>query len=688
MREDLRLHEAAPDRDGAPVWSIQDPVTNRFYRIGWLEFECLLRWPGDPRRIAEDISANTALYVLPEQVEAFATFLARHNLLRAEGERLRQLVAQASQPGWRHWRWWLHHYLFVRVPLVRPERWLAALLPWMRPLFSPLGLGLLLAIVVLGLALVARQWDVFKAGVVDILTPAGILGFLAALAVSKTLHELGHALVATHLGVRVAHMGVAFVVLWPMLYTDTSESWRLRSSRQRLAISVAGLATELTLAGVAAFAWALLDDGPARQAMLYLATTGWVLSLALNISPFMRFDGYFILSDLLDFPNLHERSGAMARAWLRRTLLGWREPDPEPVTPRVRRALVGFAFATWLYRLLVFLAIAVAVYLFFFKVLGIVLFAVEVLWFLLWPIWSEVSVWQRRWSETRPARRRGLYLCGLVALLLLALPWRSAIDAPAMAHSDRQQFVFAPFAARVMEISAPGQIHASQSLAQFEAPDLRAQSLRSEVAAQSLDRQLGGLIAEQDGHERSQATAERLREQIASVRAVAAETARLQVTAEFAGTWLDIDPLLRAGSWVGPQTPIGVVIDPSHWMVEAYVEQRDVHRVAPGATASFRPDGAWIGLSARVVEVDSVRAGRLPHAMLDTRHGGSIPTHETNRDSAVATPALYRVRLELQAPPDNLRQVRGRVVIDGERQSLLLKAFTQVAAVLVRESGF
>ena len=100
---------------------------------------------------------------------------------------------------------------------------------------------------------------------------------------------------------------------------------------------------------------------------------GLVLSLALNASPFMRFDGYFIASDLLDFPNLHERSGAIARAWLRRKLLGWKEPDPEPVTPRQRRALVVFALFTWLYRLVVFAGIAVAVYLMFFKVLGIFL---------------------------------------------------------------------------------------------------------------------------------------------------------------------------------------------------------------------------------------------------------------------------------------------------------------------------
>jgi len=460
LREDLRLHEAAPAKDGSPAWLIQDPVTNRFYRIGWLEFECLLRWPGAPAEIAADIAASTPLAADQEQVEDFARFLERHHLLRLTPARVKRLAAEASRPGWKHWRWWLHHYLFIRIPLVRPERWLAerwlaAALPVVRPLFSTAGLTVIVLASLLGIILVARQWDSFTHGVIDSLTLAGLSGFLLALAISKTLHELGHALVATHYGVRVAHMGVALVVLWPMLYTDTSESWKLRSNRQRLAVSAAGISVELALAGLSTLAWALLDDGPLRQATLYLASTGWLLSLALNASPFMRFDGYFIVSDLLDFPNLHERSGAIARVWLRRTLLGLTDPDPEPLSARQRHALIAFALVTWVYRLVVFLGIAVAVYLFFFKVLGLFLFAVELVWFIFRPLWLEISVWRSRWGEVRANRRCWMRLLGFGGLALVTIPWAFDISAPGLAHPLRQQTVFSPFPARVSALFPP-----------------------------------------------------------------------------------------------------------------------------------------------------------------------------------------------------------------------------------------
>ena len=200
----------------------------------------------------------------------------------------------------------MHHYLFFRIPLVRPQIFLARFSRWLKPLFQPAALWACCAASGLGLILVLRHWDVFSQAVVESISPEGLLGFAGALIVAKTLHEMGHALMATHFGVRVAHMGIAFVVMWPMLYTDTGESWKLPSRHQRLAVSCGRHPGELGLAGLATLGWAISEPGWLNTACLYLATTSWVLSLALNLSPFMRFDGYFIFSDLLDFPNLHD----------------------------------------------------------------------------------------------------------------------------------------------------------------------------------------------------------------------------------------------------------------------------------------------------------------------------------------------------------------------------------------------
>ncbi|MCV2216907.1 site-2 protease family protein [Thauera sp. Sel9] len=688
LREDLKLYPTAPERDGAPAWVIQDPVSNRFYRIGWFEYECLLRWPGDPVRIATDISARTALQADASLVQEFAAFLERNHLVRPSAQGLERLKQQANAPGWRHWKWWLHHYLFIRVPLVRPERWLSALLPWVAPLFTRTALLLLIAASLLGLVLVMRQWDSFTHGVLDLISPSGIAGFVLALIVSKTLHELGHALVATRQGLRVAHMGVAFLVMWPMLYTDTGESWRLRSHRQRLAISIAGIGVELAIAGLATLAWALLDDGAARQAMLYLATTAWVLSLALNLSPFMRFDGYFILSDLLDFPNLHERAGAMAKACLRRNVLGLPDPWPEPMSARTRSVLMAFALATWLYRLVVFLGIAWAVYAFFFKVLGIFLLVVELAWFIAMPIWKELKVWHERWPEVGK-RRRGLLLVLAAALLAwLAIPWYFDVTAPALAHPARQQAVHAPLPAQVLALQPAGVVKAGQDLARFAVPELEDRQRRVEATIQALEQRLSGLMADTAGMARRQAFIRQLREQQAELTALAEERARLRVAAEFDGQWLDVAPDLGPGSWIDPRSPLGVLVDPGAWVIDAYVGQRDVGRLAVGTAARFHPHGEIAAVEARVVFIDSARSQRLAHPMLDGRHGGPVSTQTAIQQEGVPVDALYRVRLALAEPLPGLRETRGTVSMEGERRSLLWHGLQQLTAVLVRESGF
>lgn len=688
LREDLHLFESAPERDGTPTWAIQDPVSNRFYRIGWLEYECLLRWPGDPAAIAHDISRSTALDVDAELVEDFAQFLEQNHLVRPSSQGIERMKQRSNEPGWRHWRWWLHSYLFVRVPLVRPDRVLRRILPWVEPLFTRTALIILLCMTVLGLVLVARQWDVFTHSVMDLVSPSGIVGFVLALIISKALHELGHALVTTRQGLRVAHMGVAFLVMWPMLYTDTGESWRLRSHRQRLAISIAGVSVELALAGIATLAWALLDDGVLRQSMLYLATTAWILSLALNVSPFMRFDGYFILSDVLNFPNLHERAGAMARTRLRRMVLGLRDPDPEVLSPAAARNLTLFAFATWIYRLGVFLAIAWAVYTFFFKLLGIFLLVVEILWFVLRPIASELAVWKERWPEVTRPRRLVLYGLILVTLTLLAMPWAFKVDAPAVAHPERQQFVYSPSPAQLVDFQQPGFVSQGSVLATFQAPDLDAQRARTQATVQALEQRLAGIIADEQGRAHEQATIRRLHEQQAEFQAIQDEAGRLRIAAEFDGHWRDVPPDYHAGTWVDTQTLLGVLVDPSSWVIDAYVEQRTIDRLQPGAPARFHIHGHPRVVNAHVLFMDTTRTQRLSHTLLDSRYGGPISTQQAGRDEGAPVDALYRVRLKLAEPLPYQHEVRGTVHIDGEPRSLLWDGTRWLIGVLIRESGF
>ena len=705
LREDLCLHPAAPDRDGSPAWTVQDPVSNRFYRIGWAEFEMLAHWQlRDPALVLRAIREAGPLAPDAAALSAFLAFLRRHHLLRASTSGDTRALEQARVDARGRWASrLLHDYLFFRIPLVRPQRWLQSMLPWVAFAGSRGFTIVTIGCTILGLLLALRQWDAFLHTFQDRLGPAGLAGFAVALALAKSLHELAHAFVATRHGVRVAHMGVAFLVMWPMLYTDTGESWKLADRRKRFAIAAAGIRAELALAGFATLAWSLVADGPLRSALFFLATTSWLVTLAINASPFMRFDGYFLLSDALDIPNLHQRAFALGRAALRRGLLGWDEPDPEPFPPRLRRGLVVFAWATWIWRLAVFVGIALAVYHFFFKALGIVLLAVELGWFVARPVWGEVRAWlavaRQRLTD---GGHRGIVASGLhrpllllgVVVALLAVPWRLDIRAEGWAHARQQQLLYAPVPARVVRIAPPGPVGRGAVLALLDSPDVRSRAAQAEVVADRLAIELDRIGGRIGGLERRAVVAQRLAQERAELLAQREELARLVLAAPFDGVLADVDPELAPGVWVNPSSPIAVLYDPSEWLVDALVDEASIGRFAIGAPARFHVRGRPApALVATVVAIDSARAQVLPHPMLAVQHGGRVPATQAPDGTLLPRDALYRVRLRLESPPagdvaTGHRHLLGSVAIEGEARAPLVDWARALAALVVRESGF
>jgi len=688
LREDLMLFPAADNLDGSPAWMIQDPVSNRFYRIGWLEFEMLSRWQTSGTRLLNQLRHETLLPADEDALKAVLGFLEQNFLLRAASaqasERLAQIAASRQK---RDLRWLLHHYLFIRLPLVRPERFLAATLPYIRFIYTRAFGLVLLALTLTGLILASRQWDIFIASIQDSFTPAGVLAYLVALAFAKVLHELGHAFTATRYGVRVAHMGVSFIVLFPMLYTDTSESWKLTDRRKRLAIVVAGMATEIGLAGLATLCWSLADDGVWRSAFFFLATTSWVLSLGINASPFMRFDGYFLLSDLLDLPNLHQRSFAFGRHFLRQRLLGWNDPLPEALPRRLARFLTGFAFIVWLVRFAVFLGIAIAVYLYFFKALGIFLFAVEISWFIVMPVLSELKVWWARRAEIKPGRRFMALGLLLVILAVLFTPMPHGIHAPAWIKAQASQALFSPYAARVARIHPPGPVRAGDVLLTLESPDTRARRQRADAASATIWSQLQRTNASEEDAAQRALLGSRLRQEQAEAISATQEVERLELTAPFSGVLTDLDPLVHEGVWVSTQQELGMLVGDQGWIVEAFVEQGSLPYLKVGDRARVYVAESFDPIEAAVIEIDPARTQTLPDPMLDAAHGGSIRVSTANNKHEVQH-ALYRVRLALQTEPRSAHTQLAKVVITGDSYSLASKWLRSLGGAIIRESGF
>ena len=689
LREELRLIQAANNADGSPAWMIQDPINNKFYRIGWLDFELLLRWQLiDIASIVANVNSDTTLDTDADNVLELMDFLSQNKLLQSNSaEAVNRLITEKNKQKQSVFSWLVHHYLFFRIPLIKPQALLANILPYFRWLFSSITAFIVLAITLTGLFLVARQWDVFSATFIEQLTIAGFLSYGIALMCTKFLHEFGHAITATRYGVRVGHMGIALLVMFPMPYTDTSESWKLSNNKQRLHIAAAGIITELCLAGIATLAWSLSPDGAVKSALFFLATTSWLLTLAVNASPFMRFDGYFILSDLLDFPNLHERSGALAKTWLRRSVLGVRDAWPEDFSPKKRRALILFSCITWLYRMTVFLGIAWLVYYLFFKVLGIILFVVEILWFIAIPIWRELSVWFKRRTEIK-LNRIILSLCLVAGLIALGfIPWQTTVKGAGWVHATNQHYIYTPTAGKLTAMTKAGKVQQGQQLFALNSPDIALEALKSQGLAQSREAELRSLSGIEDGEQKRAGLENQQAKFNAEVKLYKDELSRMDLTAPFTGVLQDIDDTINIGTWVSPKNAMAVLVDPQSWAVDVMVEEAEINRVKVGDSASiYLHDGSFSKLEGKVAAVDTAKLNALPHPMLDAQHGGIIAT--LNGDKSIPAAGFYKVRVNFKQQPNLQKMALANVNIETAAKAWLPTVFERVAALLVRESGF
>ena len=678
-----------------PTWRIRDPARARYFEIGALEFAILADWSAGMAvdAMAQQVSQGTGQAVDPDDVQRVLDFLRHNQLLHAGSPEVRRhLYTQFAQSRTSTMRWLLHNYLFFRIPLWQPEPLLDSLARRTQWLYSRRMVWLLTLLVLVDLHILTRHWHEVGNHFDYAFNAEGLLLMALAGVVGKMFHELGHALTARRHGVRVPTIGVAFLVMFPMLYTDTSDSWRVTDKRKRLAITAAGVASELLLALLATLVWAVCPEGGLKTALFNLAFVSWLLALSLNASPFMRFDGYFLLSDALDLPNLHERSAALARTALRRVFFGIQDPDPEPeLSRRLKKALVLFALMTTLYRLVVYLSITLLVYHAFFKLLGLFLMAVEIGWFIVWPVWLESSaIWRRR-RESRP---RWTALLGLAAgAALLGWLWlaATAVSAPALLHARTENEIRVPVAGLLISVPVrQGQtVAAGQTLALLASPEAALRAMTAGIRQGALASELERTAASVQLRERSDTLQQEMASAQALERLADSESDLLRLRSTAAGTVRDLLPDRAPGRWLRNREILMRVVSPQDSVIEAYVAESQVQAIAVGAAARFFPDDPQMPvLACTVTEIDATPTKQLASPLLASVFGGPIAAVRLPTGELVVHESRFRVRITPTSATDAPRALRGTVRIDGDGWRSLVSLPSQVLSTVLRESGF
>lgn len=682
----------APFEDGSPRWRLYDRAANKFYDLGWLEVEILqeLRSNEDPHLtsagLAKIIADRARVMCSSQQIEEFIEFLEEHDLYWLEGERAQERRKRLRTPRWKELAQKLsRQYLFFRVPILHPDGLLDRLLPHVGWVFRASTWWALAGIAVFAIYLTSRQADYFFNTFVGYFTPSGLVYFSIAVVLAKVLHEFGHALVARRYGCSVRAMGVAILVFWPILYTDTTDAWRLRSRRKRAMIGVAGMLVEIGLAAVCLLLWNLVPDSFLRNILFMMSTTTWIMTLAINLNPLMRFDGYYILSDLTGVENLQERANAMGRWRLREWLFAYGRKAPE----YKHRWLIPFAYAVWAYRLFVFFGIAYLVYTYFFKALGVLLAAVQVFRLLLVPISKELYSWWLWRDEAAPASLHRTGMLAGIALLLVFLPVDRKLELPAYWQARSVVTLYAPLPGRLSRLPGPDVelLEAGETVVAIESPDLQFQydqaghDLRS--SRYQLERTSFGAGLAQ---ERLSLQA-KLQGALETRTNLKAQLDDASLTAPFRSRIADRQPDLRVGDWVEKGDKLITLVDDGAGEIVAYVGESELISIPEGATGLFFPDGGTRGPQrVSLTDVDDFAMETLEHPYVASTFGGALDVRDGQGDELIPQRATYRIQLATDTPAKD-RVLRGQVVLDAEARSLAARLWRQLVGIWRRESG-
>ena len=631
LRGHLHIHRHA--YRGQPWYVVEDRVAGKYYRFNLAVYRLIDRFDG--RRSLQQIweaALREGGAAMPTQDEIVHVLgqLYQADLLQAEvtpdTAELLQRRGKASR------RQWMSRYLnpvALRWRLVDPDRALVAVVRAAGPLLGwPLALAWF-ALVLPALLLVPSHWPELTQNFGEQLLAADNLLVMALLfPLLKALHELAHGLAVRRLGGEVHEMGLMFLVFFPVPYVDASAAAAFPRRRDRVLVGAAGMLAELAVAALAFYAWLLLEPGLVRSLAYNLVVLGGVTTLFFNANPLLRFDGYYMLIDTIEVPNLGQRAN---QHWLRAIerrvfgVAGAAQGPPPPSLPGERGWFWFYAPAALVYRLSVSLGIALFIAAQYFFV-GVVVAVWTLALSIAWPL---VKGAHAVWTQSRFARRGWLTLvAGTLALLALLF------GLPLPHHTVTEGVVGLPEDA-IVRAGGNGFVHEllvqpgaavvpGQPLARLVNPELAAklsvQRAKLDAAQARLDAAWGVQPA------RAAQLAHTLAQEVAALRRLEDDAARLTLTAAAPGTlvaqaWRDLNQrYLRRGE------VLGHLMGPSRPLLRVVVPQADVDavRLATRAVELRLPQEVARVWPAQFVRQVPMAVHELPSPVLGSQGGGTI----------------------------------------------------------------
>jgi putative peptide zinc metalloprotease protein len=565
-----------------------------------------------------------------------------------------ELLERHGKQQRRKWMGRVGNPVALRIPLFDPDPVLRVLVRLLRPLLGWGGVLLWLAVVVPALLLVPAHWEELTAvGAERLLSAQSLLAMALLFPLVKAVHEFSHGIVCRLRGGEVHEMGIMLLVFYPVPYVDASSASAFAGKWQRALVGAAGMLGELFVAALAMFLWLALEPGLARALAYDVMVLASVTTLFFNANPLLRYDGYFILSDVVEIPNLGTRANRWWQYLAERWAFGVRGAERPAATAGEQRWFVGYAPLAYVYRLFISLTIAwLVAQQFFFAGVVIAVWALGMSVF--WPIakglWALVTA--ARFAGR--GRRIGAALGGTVALVTALL-----FVVPAPHHTVAEGVLWLPERA-ILRAGSDGFVHRV-----LHAPGTPLAP--GDAVLESVQPALAARIAAQQARVEetqarfdaawtvSQAQVQQLEQDLAREQAALArlqdEAGRLTLRSAAAGTLLLDRAEDLPGRWVRQGEIMGYLDTGEAPLVRLVLPQSDVDLVRLATrVVQVRPaHDLAVQWPAELVRSTPAAVRALPSPVLGTQGGGAVVTDPRDDKGLATLESVFEFELRLPA---------------------------------------
>ncbi len=713
LRPEVVIKQGGVDFGGYYEWLVHDTVTNKFIRIGFIEYQIAKEWHlGNCEDIIKAVEKNVSSSrgKIKDALKRMILLFRENNFVEQDLKDLHGTNAYAMLTSKSMIiKKLLLSYLFFRVPIWRPNAFLVKTISQVEWIFGKTVFLIMMLLLFIGITTLLPKLDLFLSNFQEVFTIPGLFYIAITIFVGKIFHELGHAYMCVKKGCYVPSIGVAFLVFWPVFYTDTRELWKLPSKKSRLIVSISGLWMEFYLAIIGLWLWLLLPPGDLRTAFFMVATINLLISILLNASPFLKFDGYYVLSDYIGARNLKNRSFKFCRWALRNLLFGLNLAPPEDLSRRKASFFIIYAFLSWLYRLVIFISISFIIYELFFKFIGFILISIAIFLLIIMPIIKEFFVWYKMRHQINLNKNLiiSLIVTFLISLFLI-VPWNDNLSIPAvLTYSSRNIYSQVPGKIESLNVSAGQKVRVGQNLVLLKSESLSyeekliekqllivLEKIKQSSKESNLLSKISTYIAEKH---KLKTELQAIREKLHSMR----------IKSPFSGTVISLSPSLKNGSNIRKTQFLMAVVNPNKVNLTGLVPATDVGKISVGTGGVFIPKNPSLSKINVILStishspLFSLDAGEpspisqsLSHRPLpidsyyNSNLGGELPVRI---QGGLAKPDIpvYKLYFDSDGEPFSLAHNQvGYVKVKVQGTSLIIKIFHALMSFLIKESQF